>query len=245
MATKFKDSLSFYNELSVVYDEVALKRYSYIEGVNQILVDFVRTTNNNSTKWLDVACGNGSRTLYLMRAFGSLDSVVAIDNSINMVNSFRSRLREDMPVEVLCSDFTKPQNLPSKFALITTLWNVFGHLNNPQEKLVWLKNIKNHLAEDGSFFMDFNNRYNLEYGVWAVVRNILSDWFRLNTALFPLNISGIQTGVYVHSPGELDNLIQKAGLKIQKRIFIGYRSGKIAKIPWFYGQVLLQITHER
>ena len=243
MVTEAKDSLSFYNGLSIIYDEISSKRYNYLSGVNQILLDFVETTNHR-IKWLDLACGNGSRTLRLMRTFGKIESVTAIDSAINMVNSFNHKLTGDMRVEVICKDFTEPQDLSSEFNLITTLWNVFGHLNTEDEKLAWLQNVKKHLSKDGFFFMDFNNRYNLEYGLKTILKNMVFDLFQIKTARYPLQIEGIQTAVYIHSPGELDSLIDKAGLKIQKRLFVLYKSGELSRVPWVCGQVLLQITHK-
>ena len=243
MVTEAKDSLSFYNDLSIMYDEISSKRYNYLSGVNQILFDFVEITNHR-IKWLDLACGNGSRTLGLMRTFGKVESVTAIDSAINMVNSFNHKLTGDMRVEVICKDFTEPQDLSSEFNLITTLWNVFGHLNTEDEKLAWLQNVKKHLSKDGFFFMDFNNRYNLEYGLKTILKNMVFDLFQIKTARYPLQIEGIQTAVYIHSPGELDGLIDQAGLKIQKRLFVLYKSGELSRVPWVCGQVLLQITHK-
>jgi len=243
MATDIKDSLAFYNGLYIMYDEISSKRQSYLNGVNQILRDFVEK-NNQRIKWLDLACGNGSRTLHLMSTFGKVESVIAIDSAINMVSSFNHKLRGDIRVEVLCKDFTKPQDLSSEFHLITTLWNVFGHLNTVDEKLAWLQNVKKHLSKDGFFFMDFNNRYNIEYGLKTVLKNVVLDLFQIKTARYPLQIAGVQTAVYIHSPGELDSLIAKAGLKIQKRLFVLYKSGELSRVPWVCGQVLLQITHK-
>ena len=106
-----------------------------------------------------------------------------------------------------------------------------------------MKNIKKMLVEDGMFFMDFNNRYNLEYGLFQVIKNIVLDIIGRKRSAFILNINDVRTGVYIHSPFELDNLITSAGLCIKERIFVSYKTGRRSRLPIFYGQVLLKIGH--
>ena len=233
------NSEKFYNEITSGYQVKLNERGYYLAEIENQVIDYQKILSAKS--WLDIGCGEGYRTLKLLGHFKDLRKITAIDNSQEMLNVFKKRMmvvNEEKRIQILKKDFTMTSEVLGKYDLITTLWNVFGHLESDNDKEMWLRNVTSNLSETGLFLMDINNKYNLEYGVSNVLRNIYLDLFSTADNRFTLKIGKASTNVHLHNPFELDKLIENSGLEILDKKFFSYRTGKKSIVKFFYGQLL-------
>ena len=111
--------------------------------------------------------------------------------------------------------------------MITALWNVIGHTDNPVK---FVKDAYAMLDHDGLLLFDANNRYNIrQYGVFAVICNAISDILGLGTkGFFKLrtNAPNEFTSVYIASPNEIRRACKMlVGAKFNI-FFLDYSTGR-------------------
>jgi SAM-dependent methyltransferase len=107
----------------------------------------------NAINLLELACGTGTHSL-LLEKYGY--KIVATDYSSDML----ARAREKAQNEKSCIDFLKQDmrllDVPERpFDAIICLFDSLGYVATNESILQVLKNIRNHLAQDGIFLFEF------------------------------------------------------------------------------------------
>lgn len=233
-------SVKLYNSFAKYYRHYSEKRTEYINGIDEIIV---QSTKKSNPSMLDIGAGDGVRGYRLSKKLNA-KTIEFWDNSPEMINKCVELGAGVVRKIDICADCIDKKY---KYDVIVSLWNVFGHIVNSKDRLTALVNIKNMLAPEGFFYMDVSNRYNLENYGWRIfLKNILID------ILMPTNSNGnirnkIDVGSkkllsinHVHNSFEIEKLIRAAGLVLQKKWYVDYKTGQIKKFFW-QGQILLQI----
>lgn len=221
------DAAKIYDKMAGSYQNLSTGRFAYLRAVT----DIIPKHSLDPLQYLDVGCGDGDRTVEIAAIVGAL-WVEAIDISSEMAKIAESKMDK--------FECTSMKNYFSVYSydLITALWNVLGHIKEA-DRLESLKNMEMHLTTDGLFIFDVNNRYNLGYGFWNVVKNIIfrrSGWhtFKFKGEEFP---------TYLYSPREIKGLLKKAGLEIVKKYGVDYETGKVSK-SLFRGQMVFVVRRK-
>ena len=204
----------------------------YIESINNLIFNYVSKPVNY---YLDAGGGDGIRASAISKKINAKHTVL-IDRSQSMIDLVKSKNFKYVS-RIKIADFKYNQ----KFNLITCLWNVMGHIDSRKERLASLVNLRKLLSEDGLLIIDVNNRYNFNYGLVNVFKNIIKDifpynskkkgWFRFEhrEKFFP---------VYLHSPFEILRDLKHIGFKDFKTFTVDYNNGKIYR-NLFFGQLLI------
>lgn len=232
-------SKQFYNEFAKSYDDYSKTKELYLCAVEK----FIKNESIVRGSLLDIGAGSGKRSLKIAKDINAKD-LTLIDSSVGMI----SMLDKSSSVTVLVKDVSdKSFDLHYKYDVVTSLWNVIGHVPTEEKRLIFLSNIKKCVQEDGSVFLDVNNRYNIsQYGFLSVLKNIFKDIFQLKDRgdyLLSLDTKKgkIKTLVHVFSPFEIERLFRVSGLRIVKREIIDYRTGKKVRSIWA-GQILYKLS---
>ncbi|MBU0570361.1 methyltransferase domain-containing protein, partial [Patescibacteria group bacterium] len=171
-----------------------------------------------------------------------------IDNSKEMIKccqKLKSKNVQSLLLDVSKDDFSKL----GRFEVIVCLGNVISHIENEQNRIRALTNLNKILYPNGIIYLDVNNRYNMSaYGVRSVLKNILKDLVspgkKNGDFNFIVNMGGkkIPGQVHIFNPFEIQKIIKKSGLKILKKYYIDYETGKIRK-SFLNGQILFKLTN--
>lgn len=154
-------SWDFYTNFQDEYGLRVDAQKEYLASVDDILISKIPHTNFS---WLDVGTGDGSRILDLSR---KLDACVDVVEETDLIKRYG-----------LASEFNfafqgKFENFPSfvaRYDVVSFLWNVLGHVDNPQ---LVLSKAHRLLKSGGILFFDVPSMLNVDYGFWRVVRNSL------------------------------------------------------------------------
>lgn len=227
------ESTSYYDALSTNYELTSRRRSKYINGVDAQIRN--HKLQENIDRWLDIGSGDGRRTIRLVRMLGGCKSISLIEPSEKMfklcldtfskskinVSLFCCRVEDYLPVHT--------------YELITCLWNVVGHADNP---LIFLAKVKRFLSHGGTLILDCNNSFNVRnYGLRAIVNMIRFVLAPKKILSFPITQKGIVAHVKLVNPLQILSLLRQAGFKDIKMRFIDYESGK--EVPWYYGQIVI------
>lgn len=231
-------SKTFYTLFAGSYTNYSLDKREYLSTVNR----FVKDESVLPRSMVDVGSGNGKRGKHIAETLG-LDKFTIIDNSEGMIAlSKQISGAESVLVDISSPDFVLKQS----YDLILFLWNVLGHIPADRRKTT-LFNLARLASDKGVIFIDVNNRYNIShYGLKAVSRNLLKDILKpdKNNGDFKLKVKtakgDIETVVHIFSPFEMEKLIKSAGLKILKRSFVNYTTGKISR-TFLGGQLVYKL----
>lgn len=223
-----------YDKVAPFYRQISEERGNYLLGVDKIISAFIV----GKKSLVDLGSGDGIHIAKLSKR-AKINNIVLVDNSHEM---FRlSKLIPGVRVEKSSIVNFTPKE---KFEVVTCLWNVLGHMESVGDVKKVIINIdKNILKINGLLLLDVNNKYNVfSYGLWRVVKNIISDIFNPNKnkyAEFYKNISCAKIKMRVHfsTPYEIENYIKETSLKIIKKLYINYETGKIENSFW-KGQIL-------
>ncbi len=233
-------STDFYTQFASEYDTYANEKRLYLAAIDAEIV----ARKKSCESMIDIGCGTGGRSLRLAEKLKVKD-LTLIDQSEGML----SHIPAKDAIHTICADLSRPGwNVQAKADLVVCLWNVFGHIPTREGRLQALKNSASCMHSESILFLDVNNRYNAaHYGIFSVLRNIMTDFFRpfVNNGDYPLTIStsqgALQTTVHLFSPRELDPLFKEAGLVLQRCTAINYRTGKRAA-TFFGGQLLYELV---
>lgn len=236
-------SPKLYDELSPYYRSYSKKKKKYFNSIDNLIIENI---NKKNISILDIGTGDGVRANKLCQKLKAT-KLTLIDNSKKMFN-LSKKIKN---AELYLYDISSKNKFPShqKFDLITSLWNVFGHIPNYNKRLQALRNIKKLLKKDGVSVIDITNRYNLSYyGFEIVAQNIQKDIespsIKNGDAITNIEISKkikLPYFCHFHNPFEFEEMIKKVSLKIQKRYFIDYKTGKIVD-NFLKGQALYFLT---
>ena len=231
---KIDSSKEFYSETADHYEEIRSRQFLYNSKVDSIIIE---NLHGQIKSILDVGAGNGKRGINIKEKLDASE-ILLLEESKEMVKSIKKTDNVDVAVESILNYHSE-----KKFDLIICLWNVLGHIDSKANRIVALKNMKRLLSENGVIFIDFNNRMNIKhYGVKNFIRNSIHTLIKKDSGWFNLELSGINTKVYVHNYKEMIDLIESSELKIRFMKSIDYSTGKIYKNR-FKGQLLFCVTN--
>lgn len=219
------DGASAYDMLASVFRSLSQSRNAYLSSIDRIVVT---RTPAGARALLDVGAGDGVRAWRIARSRRIPRLVLAEPSEAMSARCRRLRGAEVWRV--------RAEDLPEggqKFDVITCLWNVLGHVENHQKRLLALRKIGSLLSDSGRIFLDVNNRYNARsYGRVKTLGRILYD------RVLPSETNGdvsytwrvgnqhIPYGGHVFTPGEMDSLVAGAGLRVSARYVIDYETGR-------------------
>ena len=227
-------SKELYNQFAPYFHLYSRKKQLYLDSINRLIL---LTLPVKTDHILDVGAGDGTRGYNLFRKIKA-KKIIMIDNSPKMVALLKKYSSKSCKaLECNISSDEKIFKISNKFDIILCLWNVLGHISSSQKRIMALKNMKYLLSNKGKIYIDVSNRYNIcHYGYKKVVGNIKRDIFSpsVKNGDFDYLIKikknvVIESSCHFFNPFEMMNLIKKAGLTIDKKFYINYKTGKKEK----------------
>jgi 2-polyprenyl-3-methyl-5-hydroxy-6-metoxy-1,4-benzoquinol methylase len=215
-----------YDAFAPYYGSYSETRRPYLRKIENIVIAHAR----NIRSLLDVGAGDGSRALRMAR-LANVARVVLLEPSAGM----RAQCPQD--AEIWPSGTLEISNAP-QFEVITCLWNVLGHIQGTEQRLLVLSKLKKLLVPGGAMFLDVTHRYNAaSYGWTRTLLRALTDLFiradEHRDVIVSWQAGGqtIRTYGHVFTHAEMKQLFRSAGLKIVARWVINYESGDECRLP--------------
>jgi len=222
------ETIAAYDEISSHYEDYSLTKKSYLEAIDQLVID--RVSSDDSI--LDVGSGDGRRLAKISKECG-VESPVAIEPSGKMAALCREK---DIEVHNVLAGKILDQLGERKFSRILALWNVFGHIPSHSERLKVFQDLKKMLLPGGKIIFDLNNRHNAAaYGSARVLGRRLIDLIRFDEkrgdASYNWDISGKSFASMGHLfvPFEVSSLLKRSGLEVEEVCSVNYATGCISK----------------
>jgi len=184
---------------------------------------------------LDAGGGDGLRTEKISSLLKP-NYTILIDSAPEMIALAKLRSIDD----VFCKKITEFKS-DIRFNLITSLWNVLGHMDTKKERIKSLINLKKHLSRNGVLIFDVNNRYNLNYGLKNVIFNMINDLmprYEKKNGWYTFQYKNNNFPVYLHSPFELIETLKSSGFSNIKIFSVDYSTGKVYN-NYFMGQLFV------
>jgi 2-polyprenyl-3-methyl-5-hydroxy-6-metoxy-1,4-benzoquinol methylase len=229
----------FYDALAPHFREYCRTKAEYLDAIDQLLIRYISA---GADSLLDVGAGDGLRAARLAQS-RQFQTLALVDPSNVMVKYCRQR----NATEVWCATAEELPESNRRFDVITCLWNVLGHVPDQKSRLTALRRMSSLLAEDGQIFLDVNNRYNARaYGWLLTLGRVLYDKVRPSvtngdvTFSWQLDDRVIQARGHVFTPGEMTNLINRAGLRVEQRLIVDYQTGQLRR-RIITGQLLYEL----
>ncbi|MEO5571586.1 MAG: class I SAM-dependent methyltransferase [Bacteroidia bacterium] len=229
-------SRDYYDEVAKKYHQIQESRLPYLLSAEQIVTGLMK--EKKIIHYLDIGCGDATRSVRIINSINP-QSAVLLDESTEMIRLASNHEKQNIKiVENNFLEYTSDES----YDLITSMWNVFGHLESKEIKLKFLKKVYSLLSETGEFFFDVNNRYNVRYyGLKNVLKNFIRDVLtKEGSGNFYLNAKGSSSKVYIHHAYELDSLIRLTGFSKCIKIYIDYNTGKKTG-SFISGQILYHL----
>ncbi len=235
VSTAQQNTLAAYDASAPSYAEYSQTRKEYLDAVDQLVIERLPA----GTRLLDVGSGDGRRLKKITDAHGLRD-VVSIEPSTQMAALCRTAT--GFTVHALFGD-TLDTLKEAPFDAITALWNVFGHMANSAVRLKTLECMARKLKPDGIIMLDVNNRHNqLAYGRWNVLKRRAIDALAFDETRgdahyeWKIGNQSFPASGHLFTPGEIERLFAKAGLKVAERWSVNYATGALSASP-FNGQL--------
>lgn len=216
-----------YDELNGKWHTIGLRRERFTKAIDKQVARLLV----GADRWLDIGTGDGLRVSRLAEhASGQL---VVVENSSLLPEDF------DVPgieTKVLRKPIEEADfDTLGKFQVVSLLWNVLGHLQDPQAVL---KQICPGVSDGGTVVGDVNNYLNVrQYGMMKVLRNVVLGYSKPRQ--FQTSIAeGRAISVWLFSPFAVRRLLRKAGFGSTSIRFFDYDSGELASI--FSGQIYFE-----
>lgn len=230
-----------YQDLAPFFRSYSESRADYLEAVDKIVVE---SFPRGAASLLDVGAGDGVRALKIADS-GNIERVVLVEPDLSMIGAGPALAG----VEILN---TAAEDLPAgkpEFEAITCLWNVLGHIETGEKRVIALKKMKSRLSEKGLIFVDVNNRYNASAYGWVktfgrMFYDLVKPAETNGDVSYSWRVGGktIQSRGHVFTPREMERLIGAAGLRVKNRFVIDYENGRRRRSV-FRGQLLYLLTH--
>ena len=229
-----------YDHLALHYREYSLQKINYIHSVDHIVE---KNCNNQHHIILDFGCGDGERGSELYKKINA-SYLVQADISSKMLAKCSERGVANELWDV--SDLSTIQPT-KKFDLILCLWNVIGHIQTFEERVKTIQWLKESLACSGKIFFDVNNRHYKGYGTFRTMYRRIIDFLNPNYSRGDVNFSWKINDETIPIVGhlftfcEIEDMCNKAGLRIDNWWAIDYKSGVVSKNCNF-GQLLFMTS---
>ncbi len=233
-------TLAAYDAIAPVYAEYSSNKQAYLDAVD----DLVMSRLSADMRLLDIGAGDGRRLAKIKQGVGLTDCV-AVEPSAKMAKICKEQAQ--VPVHEVFAEKLDELDI-GQFDAVSALWNVFGHVPSSEARLTALRHIAAKLKPGGIFMMDVNNRHNaIAYGPFNVLQRVIIDTVnfdeRRGDASYEWQIGDqtFQGSGHLFTPGEIENLLKKAGLKIVKRLSLNYATGAVSNSP-YRGQLFYILT---
>lgn len=194
------------------------------------LVDLILKNTNlkKNSKVLDLACGSGRHSIFF--ALYGFD-VTAVDLSENLLKVARASAQAaNVDVRFIQADM-RHFCVDEKFNLIVNLFTSFGYFEKDEENFRLFDHVKNELAVNGYFVLDYFNRNYIENNLVKSSEDIVGDTKIVqersivgNRVVKKIKISknsvdkSFMENVRMYSKAEIEEELQRRNLKI-KNIF--------------------------
>lgn len=226
------DPVQAYDRLAASFSVLSEQKQPYLERIDELIISRI---SPGSRSLLDVGAGNGRRAEKIARARG-LKELVLLEPSAAMSQTWPPTAAV---WQMRAEDFVRAER---RFDVITCLWNVLGHIRSSSTRIKILVELKHSLSLRGRLFIDVNHRYNARaYGVFKTVARFLHDQLEPNDSNGDVDVSwpGLEGHTYGHvfTDGEFVSITTQAGLAVEERIVVDYKSGKIRRFG-FEGNLL-------
>lgn len=229
--------IAAYDAFAPYYTTYAEIRRHYLKKVEAIVIQHIY----NAQSLLDVGAGDGSRTLRIAGA-ANIARPVLLEPSAGM------RARCGQACETWPFGALEIPNECPQFEAITCLWNVLGHIQETEQRVLVLSKLKNLLLPGGRMFLDVTHRYNAACYGWGrtlfrAVGDLLIRTDRRGDVLVSWQAGEkmIRTYGHVFTHTEMKRLFAEAGLRIQERWVINYESGRECKLA-LLGNLLYKVV---
>ncbi|MBZ5576876.1 MAG: class I SAM-dependent methyltransferase [Acidobacteriia bacterium] len=208
------------------FSQLSEQRMRYLDRVDELVISHVPA---GSRSLLDVGAGDGRRALRIAQARG-LTQLVLLEPSQGM------QRRNPAAPQFLAWRAEQLDSLKGSFDVIVCLWNVLGHIFPNAARVEVMRQFARLTAPRGLIFVDVNHRYNAAlYGPARTGFRFLQDRIRPSEnngdVLVAWNIAGVKCRVpgHVFTHREVRALAHAAGLTIDRRFVIDYKTGQIRR----------------
>lgn len=225
-----------YDRFAPFYRDYSVKKANYLNTIDNLVL---KNIPHDATKLLDVGAGDGKRAMNIAKKSG-ITNIILSEPSHEMAK----KCHELKPTAVWQ---TSAEKLPGKnysFDVILCLWNVLGHIEKKENRMIAVSKMRDLLNNNGILFLDVNNRHNASsYGWIKIFFRILVDFLSPDEKRGDVEINWkiknqtITAMGHLFTPNEIEEIILKNKLRIIKRIPVDYQTGKIKKST-LYGQLL-------
>lgn len=227
-----------FNKIAYYYDKL-MKNIDY-EGWVDYFIKLCELFNVFPEKILDVACGTGNPTKYLVeRGY----RVTGIDHSEKMLEVAKSKFKKEENVKFLKMDM-RSIKLDERFDAAFSFFDSMNYLLEEKDIKACFKGIYDVLKEKGIFIFDMNTYYSLKE-IWdnsittKEVDNIFSIWRnrwdenkRISILYLTLNIKEGGRSILIEEvhkerayfPWEIKSFLLEAGFK--KVYFFDFKTFK-------------------
>ena len=240
-ANRSIDSVDLYDLWSEKYRAMSSKRAAYLASIDSQVVESIFSKYRGKTKslsLLDIGSGDGIRISSIINLLSSEFNIEA--TLVEPSRNLRKTCLEQIPnAEIISSDFESHDfNRDDNFDIITSLWNVIGHVKDPQ---FFITKAVHLMSNCSSLYLDANNRYNVSaYGLLNVANNLLKDIAGSGTRrYFELPVDqNTYSKVYIHNQREIKRYFRShPGIKASFK-FINYDNG--TQSNFFNGQIYVE-----
>ena len=230
-----------YDRIAPSFQRLSKGREAYLAAVERLVALRIPP---GAASLLDIGAGDGRRAQRIAQAAG-VNRLVLLEPSAQMRNQWAAGL-EGWPL--------RAEQLVDKndsFDNITCLWNVLGHIFPRANRVDVLRNCNRLLSPQGLLFVDVNYRYNARhYGFIRTFLRLLKDRLQPRDAngdvIVRWNVDGstYATQGHVFTHAEFREDARLAGLAVEERYSIDYRTGALRKLP-FSGHLLYVLRKGR
>lgn len=233
-------SNEMYDALANYYREYSEKKSKYLESVDKLVINSIPDQAKNL---LDVGAGDGVRGMLIARE-KKIKRIILCDSSIEMVK----KCRELNPSDVWQINAEDLPETNERFDVIICLWNVLGHIETREKRVLALTKMKNLLSSTGLIFFDVNNRHNASsYGLFKVIGRVIIDTInpdekRGNTEYEWKIGKKVFPGMgHLFTPVEIKSIIKSSGLRVKSFLTINYNNGNVSK-SFLNGQLFFVVS---
>jgi 2-polyprenyl-3-methyl-5-hydroxy-6-metoxy-1,4-benzoquinol methylase len=238
---KLLNSKQLYDKFAPSYRGYSEKKEPYLKKIEEIISSWHFSRKN---RVLDVGCGDGIRGIKIFKK-AKFKAIDFIDSSEEMVKLCKKNTR--MPSYTVDISTGIPDVLKTYDAVLC-LWNVMGHIPTEKKRQNALINMAKLLTKHGYLFMDISNRYNMNYyGYQTVLNNIKKDYQNKHESgdvsyeITLENGEKLPTSSHFFTSFEIEKLVNKAGLAIEKVYYIDYQNGTEVN-SFFEGQLFYVLS---
>lgn len=220
------DPVAAYDRLAPVFTEIAARRRAYLDAVDRLIINQIVP---GSRTLLDIGAGDGSRARRIAHA-AAIPQITLLEPSVAM----SAGSPQTLPLRAESLHCLEPG-----YDTILCLWNVLGHIFPAAARVEVLRQCRRLLTPRGRVFIDVSHRYNIaHYGLRPTIPRLLKDFFSPHEAngdvVVRWEVAGepCLTAGHVFTPREFALLCKSAGVRIEKRIAVDYRTGQVRPFSW-------------